>query len=62
MRRSNLNAFPDNAEIYSALFFHQAHLIEVANIREWKLVVSVNHEKGKKYSLLIHSPFLISPR
>jgi len=42
---------------YIPLFFHQAHLIEVANIREWKLVVSVNHEKGKKYSLLIHSPF-----
>ena len=28
---------------YIPLFFHQAHLIEVANIREWKLVVSVNH-------------------
>jgi len=40
---------------YIPLFFHQAHLIEVANIREWKLVVSVNHEKGKKYSLLIHT-------
>ena len=37
MRRSNLNAFPDNAEIYSAHFFHQAHLIEVANIREMEV-------------------------
>ena len=42
---------------YIPLFFHQAHLIEAANIREWKLVVSVNHEKGKKYSLFNSSPF-----